>query len=212
MTEPNFSQFIATDADVNLEDARDVVDFMEETDAPGAIYDTPDSKFIHEERQSRKAKEYETKTLKLLNSAMRVTADDPRTVADAAILILKGKPFAAAMGTLAEEDKRAAKMVDFFTEGTSNPYAAVFAAAAPILLQVVRNHEPVLEPQHRGFHIPFTKRTIKFRFGIKLGKIRALTHEPRVVESWVFDNPEVKARMEKLEITVARTNGRKSRD
>src|SRR5207253_718918 len=112
-----------------------------------------------------------------------------------------------------------ASMVNFLDEGTSNPVGAELVAAFPLIMQLIRNHEPVLEPAPRGFKIPFLKHRdgtprrfeLKWKVGIRLGKLRNRTYDPVELENFVFDNPEVKAQIAKRKLIVGRTNGGRKR-
>lgn len=163
--------------------------FASETSSfDGGPYDTPDDKFFKKGRRKAGAQGYEDKIKKAVRAATDFTIQTEPLVPDAAALIMYGPQLATAGGNWAAEDKRVARVIDFFAEDSPIDSAALgfIAVAAPLLLQIVRNHEPVLEPAPRGFRIPFAKdkqgnpRRFRFPFkiGIKLGGLRGMTNEP----------------------------------
>ena len=181
----------------------------DEPDPSGAEqpYTEPDTDFVAPPKRARGAEQYEKKTRAVLGAAFRASAQNSHTVADAATLMLYAPKLAYAAGDLAAADERIARGIDWLTEGTENPYLNFFAVAVPFAMQVIRNHEPILEPAPRGFAIPFTKGKrrvhIPFKIGIRLGFLRNQTDDPENVYQYVFNDPGVKTTMEKLGIQVA---------
>lgn len=168
-------------------------------------YDVPDPNFVKTPRRKNGAPAYEKKVAGLLNVPLRFAATNPATVPDAAALAMYGPRIAHAWGDAAANDERIARAIDFLTTGTENPLAAAITATAPLVLQIIRNHEPQLETKQRGIRIPFTKgkRTFSLRFGVKLGRIRPLTHDPDAFTDYVFGNPAMQAALRKNGIDVA---------
>lgn len=155
-------------------------------------------------KRTARSKEYETKTTNFLSQFMQAFAGNPATIADAAALITHGPTFSAKVGDLADADPRVRKAVDFITTGTDNPYLSLALATLPLVAQVVRNHETEA-PVRVGIKIPFTKRTWKVPFSLKLRNpfLRSVTHEPPSLVSAVFGNPAIRAAMEQQRVVVA---------
>lgn len=176
---------------------------------PEPQYDTPGPRMSKAPRAPRNSKEYTDQTTDIIRMAVAFTAPNGATVADAAALIQYGDNVAEAVGALAAHDERVAAMLRVINGGTANPYSTAIMALAPLVLQIVRNHEPVLEPAVRGIPIPFlkkkdgTKRVIRLRFGVKLGRLRAVTNPPEKLYAAVYDNPEVMRSLQKQGINVA---------
>lgn len=182
-------------------------DLLSPGDAPADAVEPeyPDASFVTSKRTARGAKKYQDQVKALMNIAIRSTAEHPATVADSAALLMYGPKLTVEMGNLAVKSDRVAAMLDMLDGGVENPYVAVYIAAAPLLLQMIRNHEPVLEPARRTIKIPFIKREIPIpiKVGIRLGGLRAATHDPRTFAHHIFDQPDVQARMTKEKINVA---------
>lgn len=149
----------------------------------------------------RGAKEYQRKSRVLVSTATRLTLN-PATLADSAALVIHGPKLADSVGILATHDPRVARGIDMLTEGAENPYLAVVMAAAPLILQMVRNHEPVAEPEVRGIKIPFIKRTIKVRFNVKLGNLRNITNDPEQLKAYVFNDEAIQAALVKQGVNL----------
>jgi hypothetical protein len=194
--------------------------FVDTEEAPGSILteepppapeppDEPDAGFIKQGRRDRYAVQYEKKVKTLLNTGMRITIQNPNTVADAAALIMYGPDVARTVGDLAAKDPWVRKAVDFVAGGADNPYMAVLAAVTPLVLQVLRNHEPVVETP-KQFRIPFTKRVITIRFKLKLGKLRNLSNDPAEFATHVLSNEDIQTELAKQGIMFAKpqNNGR----
>lgn len=166
--------------------------------------DQPHPEMTQKPKRSLRAKRYEKQVGAVLGAATRAAAEHPSTVPDAAALLYYGRNVAEKLGDLADADERVRKAIDVFSGGVENPYAAAFSSVAILGLQLIRNHEPVLEPEMRGIRIPFTKRVIKLRFGIKLGRVRALTHDPKELTRAAF-TPEVQAFLQRQGVRLADT-------
>lgn len=180
-----------------------------EPEVPEPEYDEPSDDFIKKPTRPRGAIAYEKKVSELINTGMRAALGHEQTLADAAALIMYGPTLAEKVGNLAATDPRIARGIDFITDGTENPYASVAIAAMPLILQVIRNHEPQAEVSsgRTGFRIPFTQKHIKLKFKIKLGRLRQLTNDPDAFTSWVLDRPDIQAALAKQGINVASTGG-----
>lgn len=193
---------------------------VDEPEIPEEKYDTPDASFIKTQARPRGAIAYQKKIHNAIaKPAFQITVQNPATVADAAAILMHGPKVTAKLGDLAATDARVARMVDFLDEGTSNPMGAAIVAVFPLVMQLVRNHEPVLEPVQRGFRVPFAKDKngvprrvqLKWKIGIKLGRLRNFTNDPESLEAFVFDNPQVKEMLAKQDINVARSTARRRR-
>lgn len=155
------------------------------------------------DRRPRHSKEYQDKVTDFIQMGVALTAPNKATVVDAAALLLHGDNVALAVGNLAAEDERVAKMVDLISGGTGNVYTATVMATLPLVLQLLRNHEPSLEHVTR-LRIPFTKRSIPMgRLKIKLGRARAATNSPEELYNHVFSNEDVMKSLQKKGIQVA---------
>lgn len=172
------------------------------TDGPYAEI-SPD--ILRKHRRANGAAGYEAKVNDLLHIAVAYTARHSATAPDAAAILIHGKSVAAATGDVAAKDPRVAAAIDFLAGGTGNPYVAMAMALAPLALQLIRNHEPVLAPAPRGIKIPFTK--IRFRIpiklGVRLGGLRAVTNDPKKMYEFAFTNPDIKKRLDDMGIDVA---------
>jgi len=157
----------------------------------------PDATIIDPKKRSRTAEAYEKKMRGLFRTGFHLTVSHPATRPDAAAIVMHAPEISKKIGDLADADPRIKKGIDFLTEGTENPYLAVIAASVPFALQLLRNHEPQLVPAQRGIKIPFTKRHIAFKFGIKLGRLRAATVPSEDLTSFVFGNAGVRDAMKK---------------
>jgi len=190
----------------------------EDPTAPDENYTQPDPNVAQEKKRTPTAKRYEAKMNGVMSSLFKASVNKPGYVADAAAISLYGGNFAEKVGDVAAHDPRIAKFLDTLDGGVDNPYLALVAAGLPFALQLIRNHEPQLEPNVRLFRIPFSKskkrpqgRTVTFKkLGIKLGFLRHQTDDPERLYRYVFDeNPMMRPAMEAQKITVARFPGDK---
>lgn len=198
---PVFEPFSA-----NGQPANDVTD-------PEQQYTEPHN-VAEEKKRTRRAQQYEAQVNQLVSAWFKGSVSKPGFVADAAALSLYGPNFAEKAGDLADHDKNVARFIDALNgDVVSNPYLALVAASLPLALQIIRNHEPVLEPKARLFRIPFSKskkhpegRSLNFKkLGIRLGLLRHQTDSPERIYRYVFvDNPLMRKAMEEQGITVAR--------
>lgn len=172
-----------------------------ESDTLASLIDRP---------KTQVAREYEKKTAAMLNAAMRGTAGNPQTVADAAAIIVYGPSFAAAAGELAEADERARKMIDMIAT-PSNPWIMLLMAGIPLASQLYRNHETdVVKPVRKitkDIKIPLTKgKVIHLRIPLRFAlpkHFRNQTIPAEVLTESVFSNPDVAKALRKRGIDVA---------
>jgi hypothetical protein len=194
--------------------------FAPEIPLPVDIGPNVDAGFVKPHTRPRGAVGYQRRIHNaVFKPAFEMAAQHPDTIADSAAIIVYGPKLTAKIGDLAASNEHVASMVNFLDEGTSNPMGAAIVAALPLIMQLIRNHEPVLEPAPRGFKIPFMKHKdgsprrfqIKWKIGIRLGKLRNRTYDPVELENFVFDNPDVKAQLDKRKLIVGRSNGGRKR-
>lgn len=202
------------DGNINWDDVTSIPDeslpdpsFLqtEINDQPPETYDPLDPKFIGAKRKPTGAPEYERKIKSILKGAFDMTVENSATVADAAAIYQYQGKIVQKGAILAADNRTFARGIDFLTEGTENAAIAFATALFPLALQLVRNHEPVLEPAPRGFKLPFTKKSfrIPIKIGIRLGRLRAATYEPRHIYNVVLNNSSVRETLEKQGKTVA---------
>lgn len=196
-----------------MTDLFEPLDIFEESEpqTEGIQTDEPDATFIKKPRRDRNAAAYEKKVKNLLNAGMRLTIQNPATIPDAAALIMYGGELSRTMGDLAAKDPWVRRSIDFISGGADNPYLAVIAAATPLVLQLLRNHEPVAEMPVRRIRIPFTKRELRIKFRIKLGKLRNLSNDPQQFTAHVLSNADVQAELQRQGILIGEqqsSNGR----
>lgn len=177
----------------------------EPLDFDGAAPDIEPDLLNPKHSRPRGAVGYEKKANDLLQFAIALTAGRSATVADSAALILHGKKVSYALGDAAAEDPRIAAAIDFMSGGTSNPYIALATAVMPLMAQLARNHEPLLEPAPRKIRIPFTKRgfNLPIKFGIRLGFLKAMTDDPQDVYNYIYNQPQIVDKLTKLGVNVA---------
>lgn len=182
--------------------------------APDATdFTQPDADFIEKSNRPPVAKQYEKKVRKVLGSLFRATVANDTTIPDAATILLHGPEFAEKAGDLANVDKRIRRGIDMFAEGVENPYLAFAFAAAPIAIQLYRNHQDQVNPKlvvqafkarrevlanapaeemtSREFKIPFTKKTIRLRFRLSIPAVATFTNDPQAMSEYVFTRPDV---------------------
>jgi hypothetical protein len=193
--------------------------------------DKPELKFLDADiadfikrPKSGVAREYEKKTASALNSCMRLLVQNPKTVADGAAIIAYGDDFAAAVGEVAEVNKRTRQMIDLVLSPES-PWMTLAIAGIPLATQLIRNHQAsVADAVHNRpgkdarkaaraeakanrpkvtfklFKREF-KVTIPIRF--KLGFLMSQAVEPAALSDAVFSNPDVAKALKKRGIKVA---------
>lgn len=198
-----------------------------------AIWEAPDYASLINARQSRKAKEYASKTnsiLKALTFASINAGDFP----DAAALLHHGPPFSHAAGQLADSNDRVAQAIDIITS-PSSPVLMFTVTGLALVSQLLRNHEPQIreipnarkrakaEKQARKNtakqDIPprFTVKAfgrqwpIRFRSRIQVSKLlggfRAQTQEPAELTMRVFSDEKLVAALEKQGYKLVRREG-----
>src|SRR6185312_5900940 len=174
------------------------------------------------------AREYEKKARAGLNAAMRYTAQNPKTVADAATFIAYGDNFAAAVGEVAEISPQTRRMVDLIMTPES-PWLVLAIAGIPMVTQLMRNHQATLEqvPQRFGtreqrkaakearkaakasskptFTVKMFGREIGVRIPLrpKLSFFVSQTVEPAALTQAVFSNEQFVKALKKRGIDVA---------
>jgi hypothetical protein len=166
-------------------------------------YTNPDATFLKTGKRKPYAVQYQNKVKEILTTTWKILITNPPTVPDAAAIIMHGSDLSRAAGDWAASDARVRKAIDFIAGGTENPALAFAAAALPMALQMLRNHEPSAEVEPRRIRIPFTKKHLRIKFRIKLGKkLRNLTNDPRAFTAHVLSNPEIQAELLKQGIKV----------
>lgn len=202
MSTPNWNEY-----EPETEDSFTRTDrMMELPDVPVVEHepDHPDASMLSKPKRKPNARKYEDKVLKVFGVATRVAISKPALVPDAAILLLKGPPVAEALGDLAAENEAVARMLTLSEQVTDNATLAAVTAISGLLMQIVRNHEPILEPAPRSFTVPFLKRTFKLpKIGVKLGLFRAATVEPNALIQHVFSDQGIIDALRKNGITLA---------
>jgi hypothetical protein len=158
--------------------------------------------FAEEKPQSPRAKRYTKEVAKTLSPLWRALAQHPATVADSATILTYGPDLARAVGNLADEDEKARKVIDFIVEGGGSPYIPLLSCALPMAIQILRNHEPTVEAV-KGFRIPFTKRTFRLPFKLRLGKLRNASYDPDYLTTRVFSHPELARVLAEQGVTIA---------
>lgn len=164
-------------------------------------------------KRTRRAIKYEKEVGNFLGSIASETLSHPATVADGAALLYYTPKVARAWGDLADADDNVRKGIDFVIGGSENPYAAAVFATLPLVLQVVRNHEPVAEGSAKAFRIPFTKREFKWRFRIRIqGWFRnVFTHDPKVLTDAALTPPVIRE-LEANGVRIAKPKWRSNGD
>lgn len=168
------------------------------------FHDVPTSVAAAPERTKR-AEEYERKITDVLSQIMRMCAANESTVADAATLIQHGPALASKAGDLADQDARVRKAVDMITSGTENPYIALGLATLPLVAQIMRNHETGDVSKRIHLRIPFTKRSFKLPFKLRLSNpfVRSLTVPPDHITNATFGNPDIRNALAQQGIDLA---------
>lgn len=104
------------------------------------LFDAPDYSTFVKLPKTAEAREYEKRVKSLLKAGV-LSSIGSGNLADAAAFLHYGPGFAAAAGDLAGADEHAAKALDILT-APANPYMMFLLTAAPLVAQLVRNHEP----------------------------------------------------------------------
>lgn len=162
----------------------------------------PDLRLITGKKRPANAVKYERKVKGLFAIGVKLTIVNPKTVADSAAMLMHGPNISEKAGDLAAVDPRAASIIDAITDQTENPKTALFMAAAPLVLQIFRNHEPTIETRERGIKLPRGRR-LRFRIPFKLGKrMRNITTEPSELTHKVLTNVSVVEALRKQGINI----------
>jgi len=169
-----------------------------------------DPDFIEEVKETARARKYRLKTKHGLNFLFKLFAGNPKTVPDAAAIVMHGPDVAKAVGHLCDTDERARKFVDFVTDDAiDNPYLITALTVLPLVFQVMRNHEPALDKVRTGgvrIRIPFTKRAIHLPFSLRIRLFRGareMTEAPDTLTAHVFGNPAIREALARQDIHVA---------
>lgn len=184
---------------------------VEEPTIPDEHYDEPDPSLAKERRRPRNAAAYEKKVHTLLSNISTFLVQNDSTQPDAAAIYQYGGDMASAWGNLAADNDTVARAIDYLTEGSDNPVLAAAIATMPFVLQIVRNHEPELQPKPREISVPFTRKRMRFKVpfkvGVTLGRLHGMTHDPDEFTNAVLGNPTIAGELQKRGISV-RKRGR----
>lgn len=165
--------------------------------------DQPDASLADPKTRSPKAVKYEKKARSVFRFAFWTTVQHPKTQPDAATILMHGPKVAEAFGDLAAQNPAIARAIDMMDETTDNATLAMLMVAVPFVAQLLRNHESeVAEVEPRSVRIPFTKRSIRIRFKVRLKRLRAMTNEPKELTSYVFSNPAIVEKLRKQGVGV----------
>ena len=167
--------------------------------------DEPDTGLADERKRSPKAEKYEQKARNVFRWAFAITVRNPKTLPDAATILMHGPATAEAFGDLAAQNEKIARAIDMLEDTTDNAMLALMMAATPFIAQLLRNHEPVAEVEPKGFRIPFTQRTVRVKFNLKLRRLRMMTNEPAALTTHVFSNQELQEKLAKQGIRVVQS-------
>ena len=195
----------------------------------GALFDAPDLSTLIKGRRKTGAREYELKVKSALKSAA-IGSLRQGNIPDAAAIFRYGPGFAAATGDLCAANDKAKQAVDLLTS-PENPYFAFAFVALPMLAQFFRNHERTLgqipdarkqAKQRRRerklmddnrriatLHIPFMRREIKIRIGLRTNPFRGLvagfhasSQPPEQLVTLVFSDPALQEALAKQGINI----------
>lgn len=184
----------------------------EETEVPEQTIDpdAPDADLAKGPTRARNAVAYENKVKGILGFVATALLPHEGTGADAAAIYQYGANFSKTWGDVAAKNKEVARVIDALTTQTDSPYLSAAMASLPLVLQVVRNHEPELQPVPRGIKIPGTKKTfrIPFKVGLKLGRLRGYTHDPDALYDAVMSDPKIQAQLAKRGIKLPKRGRR----
>lgn len=183
------------------------------------ILDAPDFTAFIKRTKNARVREYEKRTASALKAVAlgAMQADD---FPDAAAVLWYGPAIATATGHIADTSDRARNLLDIVTAPNS-PWVALAMSVMPLIAQVARNHESVLDEMPKRFAMGRRARAARAqarateaektppRFTLKIGKrrfpvrfqfspwrmmtngIRAQTVDPLVVTSRVFTNKDL---------------------
>lgn len=214
-----------------VEDLQDSGIFTPEP--PQSSNGDPDIKFLDADigefikrPKTATAREYEKKAQSALNAVMRFCAQSSNTVPDAAAIIAYGDDFAAAVGEVADINKRTRQMIDVVLSPES-PWLALAIASIPLATQLMRNHEASIAKVQANVRSRPDKATRKaqraeakasrpkMRFKamgrqfeitvpvrLKIGFLMSQTTEPDKLADAVFRNEQVVKALKKRGISV----------
>lgn len=201
-----------------------------------SIFDAPAFSELIKTTQSANAKQYSAKVKSMLKSGT-VAAIKVGDFPDAAAILAYGPAFADATGQFADQNDRAAKIVDLLTSPESATLTFALTATT-LLFQLIRNHESTLKelPQSRRnaklrkramqdarkaepprFTIHFFGREwpvrFKTRYSLKavFGAFRSQTQEPEQLTMNVFTDPKVLSMLKKQGIVLVAPNDSSSK-
>jgi hypothetical protein len=194
------AQFTADETPLPGDDEENPFDDFLNSERPE--FDEPDAALLEPKKRTPKARKYERKVAGLFSIGVKLTIESEKMVPDAAAMLMFGPDIAQATGDLCAVNERAARIIDAITDQTENPATALMMVGVPFVLQVLRNHEPVMERDNgrrpRVLKIPFTKRQLRFRVGIRLGnRMRNMTNDPVALKRHVFTNPQIISSLQK---------------
>lgn len=200
----DWSQTTLTDLPSFLDDP--LLEPDEQLDLDGGVTASPSDALLKAPRRNAHSREYEAKANNLLQMGLAVTISNPRTVTDAAAILMHGDSLSKAVGDFASENEMTARILDFLDGGTNNAATALLMASAPFVLQIMRNHEPMAEVDTK-ITIPFTRGKISVkvpaRLKIKLSGVpRQMTNDPTELYDKTF-TPDVVTKLEKKGLRVA---------
>lgn len=194
-----------------------------------ALFSAPDYSVLIKGRRSVGARDYETKAKSVMKS-LAIGSLRNGQFADSATFFRYGPGLSAATGDVCAVNDRAKKIVDMVT-APDNPYVALGMIAFPMIVQLMRNHEKQLEmiPEARKearkrrkerkqeedkrktatVHIPFMRREIKIRVGLRLNPFRnsrvallASSKPPQQIVNEVFADEKLLAALAKQGIEL----------
>jgi hypothetical protein len=197
-----------------------------------ALFNAPDYSTLVKGRRSPGAKDYETKVKSVMKSAAIGSLRNGQ-IADAATFFRFGPGFAAATGDVCAVNDQAKKIVDMVT-APDNPFIALLFVGIPMTAQLVRNHERQLEqiPEARKeakkrkrerrlaedtrkvatLHIPFMRREIRVRIGLRFNPfknlttgLRSSTRKPEELITQVFSDPKLQDALARQGIEIVQT-------
>jgi hypothetical protein len=196
-----------------------------------SIFEAPDFSTLTRPAQTHKAKEYSDKVRSALKSGL-VGAINIGDFPDAAAILTYGPGFADAAGQLANSSEYAAKGIDILT-APNNPYVTFVMTTIPLIGQLIRNHEQVLQDipnarrnaKLRRRAMADARKTEKPRFTVRafgkawpiyfrtpkvgkvLGAFKAQTRDPETLTLNVFTDPKVIRALQKQGIVLVRHDG-----
>lgn len=111
------------------------------------------------------ARTYERKVASVMKAGLVMSLNNEQ-YPDAATFLKHGPGFATAAGNLAAVDAKAARLIDMITAPDS-PYIMFYLAAAPLISQLARNHQPDIQQAGTTFRERRAQRKQERQAGIK---------------------------------------------